>query len=93
MRTRFNRCMNLEVRIYGQSLFGIIGCVIGFIVGAGFINILAGLVAAAGSFVVGSFLGKKWHSGELQRKFYKNLPFAKEIICPKIPSSHHTRYH
>ena len=93
MIVRFNKCLNLPARIYGSSIYAIGGAVVAFSLGTFVTNIVFGIVSGAIGFVLGGMFGKSCHAGSFQRWLYKKIPFAKYLVCSKIPSSHHRRYH
>ena len=93
MGRRFNTCLNLEAKAFDFSLSGLFVGGFGLIIGMCFVGLMTALFSAVGGFAIGAFVGRTWHSGYLQRKFYWGLPLAKIVVCEKIPNSHTRSYH
>lgn len=93
MSRRFSTCLNLEARAFDFSLSGLVGGGACLVLGMCFVGLMTSLFSAVAGFVIGTFIGRKWHSGALQRSSYWNFPMAKVLICEKAPKSHIRFYH
>lgn len=85
----FVTCLNDEVKIYNFPVMAVVVCAAGFAVVGLFKGLIWGMGAGALGFVLGSWLSKEWHAGDLQRKLYWQLPWQKAWIHKNMPESHH----
>lgn len=84
----FNTCLNKERKVFNCSFPAlIVGGVMLTLTGIRF-GIVFGLVAAGVGYLLGTYLGKCWHKGELQRYLYLHLPFARLWLDQVAPDSH-----
>jgi hypothetical protein len=93
MNRRFSTCLNLEPKLCNLSITGLIVGGICLVIGISFVGLMTSLFSAVTGFAAGTFIGRKWHNGSLQRSNYWGLPFAKILICEKAPESHIRFYH
>lgn len=85
----FITCLNSEAKIYNFPVAGVVLC-IGCLVVAGLIKgLMWALGAGALGFVLGSWLSREWHGGNLQRKMYWYLPWQKVFVHKNLPESHY----
>ena len=93
MGRRFSTCLNLEAKAFNFSLSGLFVGGFCLIIGMCFIGLMTALFSGVVGFVIGTVIGRAWHSGYLQRSCYWGLPLAKILVCEKIPNSHTRSYH
>lgn len=92
MRTKFNKVLNIEPKIYNLSYIALAGGIVTGVTGAclfGFSGFFGGFTVG---FVIGKKLGEGIWAGNVQRYLYRNLPAAFTLGItgsPKsIPPSH-----
>jgi hypothetical protein len=84
--SRFNSCLNQEVKIYGVPLKGVVGGsgIAFFLTGTILVSMLVGMILCGIGFFFGIWLSKMWHIGKLQKALFWNFPicqfFRKRMI-------------
>lgn len=86
---RFVTCLNGEAKIYNFPVMAVVLCIASFAVTGLIKGLMWGMGAGALGFVLGSWLSKEWHAGNLQRKMYWQLPGQKLIVHQNLPEAHH----
>ncbi|MBP7189645.1 MAG: hypothetical protein KA998_00145 [Rickettsiaceae bacterium] len=90
-RRVFSTCLNKERKIYNCSVWAFICGGLALLFAGLAKGLLWGMGLGVGGFLLGSFLSKQWHQGNIQRLIYAHIPFAKYIVDKNMPESHHRR--
>jgi hypothetical protein len=88
-RRVFNNCLNLERKAFNFNYGSIIGGAIAGIIPGISSGLMYGFGGGAIGFMVGGWLSKQWHLGNLQRNLYWHLPYARYWLDREVPESHH----
>ena len=84
-----NRALNAEIKYYGLSYLGIIGAsIIGFCIWARF-GMTFGIMGFPVGYSIAAVAAKAWHSGNVQRFIYWQLPSSSLFGGKYLPKSHH----
>ena len=83
-----NRCLNREAKLYGLSYLGVIGggmtCLLVWLK----FGMTIGIISSTIGYGLSAYVGKRLHSGELQRFIYWHLPFKGMFGGKYLPESH-----
>jgi hypothetical protein len=80
-RTKFNKCLNLEPKIYNFSIVALITGSVAGIMGAALYGFVAFFALFGAGFWGGKIFGEAWWIGRIQRFIYWNFP---SFICRSI---------
>ena len=84
-----NRALNTEIKYYGLSYLGIIGAsIIGCCVWIHF-GMTFGIMGFVVGYGVAAVAAKGWHTGNVQRFIYWQLPCGSLFGGKYLPKSHH----
>ncbi len=90
-RRDFNNCLNKEHKAYNCSIGSLLFGGIFFSIFTLIKGFLWGIGGSAIGFMLGRFLSKHWHEGNIQRSVYWHLPFVKALVDSNMPESHHRK--
>lgn len=91
-KTKFNKCLNIEPKLYNFSISSLVGAGVAGLVGAFIWGFLGFFILFGAGFYLGKKAGEGWWSGSIQRYMYWNLPafFTLGVIgkTKSVPPSH-----